>query len=565
MIEIFNSNIYNFGSSSALHLIVQYNKRRSGADMQYQFYYRLYVADRNGNPNPYGYYNNNLKLTFTLNNGIVWQPETGGHSSSGWSVENTSGWVTVSNKTTGTTPLVVKVDDQQNASWCHYTSGTFNLAVDPAGSDLGSISNFNLGSNFSVTITKYASMYDVLTIKYNSNTIKTINNVSTNSYNFTSTELNTIYGYIPSSKEITLTFELRTYSDSSKSTQVGTTKSTTAKGYVVNSNPTINSVTIVDTNSTTKTLTGSTSSPYIVVSGQSNIVVTVSASGVNRASISSITINNVTASSGVVTFNNCNTDRFDITVIDSRGNVTSTTRTTTIVWYRDLSCEANFYRQTQTSSTVLLSYSGNYWSGNFGATNNTLTLSWAYRIKGASSWTNGGTLTPTIDTSKNTYSGSINCGSIFDYQTNYEFIVYYKDKIYTNQNTGIINLTRGVGSLEVYSNAVKINGDLILNEQLIINTSISFSRGETIKSISYYLPNNYKANEIRVLSSSYNYNPDSLVGGSVRIYSPNLAVAVTSSGSLSTDNDYLYITFDNSTGNALTVYIEIIIYKIKNI
>lgn len=470
MIEIFNSNIYNFGSSSALHLIVQYNKRRSGADMQYQFYYRIYVADRNGNPNPYGYYNNNLKLTFTLNNGVVWQPETGGHSSAGWSVENTSGWVTISNKTTGTTPLVVKVDDQQNASWCHYTSGTFNLAVDPAGSDLESINNFNLGSNFSVTITKYASMYDVLTVKYGNNTIKTINDVSTNSYNFTSTELNTIYGYIPNANEITLTFELRTYSDSSKSTQVGTTKSTTAKGYVVNSNPSINSVTIVDTNSTTKALTGSTSSPYIIVLGKSNIVVTVSASGVNRANISKITINGITASSGAVTFNSCTTNSFSIVVTDTRGNPTSTTRTTTIKNYVNLTCNANFYRPTQIGSTVLLSYSGNYWSGNFGATNNTLTLSWAYRVKGASSWTGGGTLTPTIDTSKNTYSGSINCGSIFDYQTNYEFILYYSDKL-VSLNTGINNVLKGQGSLEVYKNATKVNGALLVNGSLILKNS----------------------------------------------------------------------------------------------
>ena len=43
MTEIFNSNIYNFGSSSALHLVLQYEKRRSGADMQYRFYYKIFI------------------------------------------------------------------------------------------------------------------------------------------------------------------------------------------------------------------------------------------------------------------------------------------------------------------------------------------------------------------------------------------------------------------------------------------------------------------------------------------------------------------------------------------
>ena len=126
--------------------------------------------------------------------------------------------------------------------------------------------------------------------------------------------------------------------------------------------------------------------------------------------------------------------------------------------YVQLTCSARVEREDQTSSIVNLFYSGNYFNGSFGATDNALTMSWKYREKGASEWTAGGTLSPTI--SGNTYSGSIQCGTSFDYQKNYEFMVEFSDKI-DSLNTGIITLSKGLGSLEIYDKAIKANGEVL--------------------------------------------------------------------------------------------------------
>ena len=78
----------------------------------------------------------------------------------GWNYSGTTGWHTVSNKTTGSTSFYAVLVDtggtyQQN--WNVYdTSATFYLTVDPAKSELGGISNFTIGSAIPISITKYS-------------------------------------------------------------------------------------------------------------------------------------------------------------------------------------------------------------------------------------------------------------------------------------------------------------------------------------------------------------------------------------------------------------------------
>ena len=129
-----------------------------------------------------------------------------------------------------------------------------------------------------------------------------------------------------------------------------------------------------------------------------------------------------------------------------------------MIEYVQLTCSAVFKRENQTSSIVNLTYSGNYFNGSFGTTDNALSLSWKYREAGTSEWITGGTLTPTVE--ENTYSGSIQCGSDFDYQKNYEFMVEFSDKI-DSLNSGIITLSKGQGSLEIYDKAIKANGEVL--------------------------------------------------------------------------------------------------------
>lgn len=470
METIFNSNIYNFGSSSALHLTVQYEKQRSGADMQYRFYYKIYIADRNGNPNPYGSYQNNLRLTFTLNGNGVWYPETGNNYNTGWSKEATSGWITISNKTSGTTPLTVKVDDTQNASWCHYTSGTFDLPIDPAGSDLGAISNFNIGTAFTVPITKYASMYDVLAIKINTTTIKTIENASTsNNIIFTQSELNTIYGLTTQDQNKVFTFELKTYQNSSKTSQVGVTKTKTARGYIVGANPVINTKNVADVLQDTIDLTGDATK---IIKYKSTAKVSVNVSGIYQATISSVKVNDInstynsTSGNWEVEIQNVETDTFAIEVRDSRNFTTSDSISATMINYIPLTVNVTATRNQPTDGKINLVINGNYFNDTFGTETNTLSLKYRYIEYGGTYQDNWITLIPTI--TDNTYSITTQLSN-FDYQKQFEFEVKAEDLL-EEKDVIEIKVSKGIPTFNWGEDFFNINGQLRIN-----NVPINFN------------------------------------------------------------------------------------------
>lgn len=481
MTQLFSDNVYTFGTSSALHVIVSYDKKRQGADMLYQFYYKIFISNRKGSLNPYGTYQNPVKATFILNGNNVWEKTTQGNQ--GWSFEYTSDWITVSNKTSGTTPFKFTIKDTINSGWCNYTSSTYSLVVDPAGSDIGAVANFNIGNAITVPITKYASMYDVLVVKIGSTTIKTINNASNpTTITFTSSELNTIYDLTKEVQSTEFTFELTTYEDSSKTTIVGNKKTTTARGYIVGSYPLINSITFEDTNSTTTALTGDSST---MVRYMSNVKVSVSASGVNKAKIKSITINNTTASNGIVTFNSASSNSFEVKVVDSRGFPTTQTKTMTMIDYIPLTLSPTIKREQPTNGNVVISFSGNYFSGSFGNSNNSLTVQYRAKEKGASWVDEWDTLTPTI--SGNTYTGSFTVAG-YDYQKQYVFQIKAIDKL-TTTNTIETEITKGKPIICWDENNFNVNGEIKQNGSPIfqsINWSQTYDFNTLTKSGVYY-------------------------------------------------------------------------------
>lgn len=488
MTQLFSDNVYTFGTSSALHVIVSYDKKRQGADMLYQFYYKIFISNRKGSLNPYGTYQNPVKATFILNGNNVWEKTTQGNQ--GWSYEYTSDWITVSNKTSGTTPFKFTIKDTINSGWCNYTSSTYSLVVDPAGSDIGAVANFNIGNAITVPITKYASMYDVLVVKIGSTTITTINNApNPTTITFTSSELNTIYGLTTEVQNTTFTFELTTYEDSSKATIVGTTKSTTARGYIVGSAPSINSITMVDINPKTSALTENSSTSSTMVRYMSNVKVSVSASGVNRAKIQSVTINDKTAtlSNGyyVATFNSASSNSFEVKVVDSRGFDTPNTKTMPMVSYIPLTLNASVRRNQPTDGKVVIEFSGNYFNGSFGSVSNTLTVQYRAKEKSASWVDEWNTLTPTI--SGNTYTGSFT-GADYDYQKQYVFQIKATDKFGTLPPIEL-ELTKGKPIFNWDENNFNVNGEIKKNGNPIfqsINWSETYDYNTLTKSGVYY-------------------------------------------------------------------------------
>ena len=76
----------------------------------------------------------------------------------GWSYEGTTGWYTVKNKTTGTTPFYARIYNV-NTKVILTTSSTYNLAISGAASVLGTIANFDVGNSIKIPITKYDSAF----------------------------------------------------------------------------------------------------------------------------------------------------------------------------------------------------------------------------------------------------------------------------------------------------------------------------------------------------------------------------------------------------------------------
>ena len=89
---------------------------------------------------------------------------------------------------------------------------------------------------------------------------------------------------------------------------------------------------------------------------------------------------------------------------------------------------ADFYRTDQTSSNVKLTYSGSFFNQSFGSVLNELEMAWYWKKTTDVNWTLGGTITPTI-TGNNIGSATIDCGDMYDYQTNYRFKLEAIDKL----------------------------------------------------------------------------------------------------------------------------------------
>lgn len=112
-------------SEPYVSVLLQYENRRNGADMQYRFYWKVYLE------NSGGWYYNNILFKIFLNGSNVFEQNCKS-SDTGWSFDGITPWYTVSNKTSGTTPCYFTALDTVYTSWTNYTSSTFNLYVAPA-------------------------------------------------------------------------------------------------------------------------------------------------------------------------------------------------------------------------------------------------------------------------------------------------------------------------------------------------------------------------------------------------------------------------------------------------
>ena len=250
MTNIFSSK--QWSRSPAGYWTIQYEYKRSGADMQYRFYWKVWIGSAS-------WFNDGLQLQLFV--GGVQHNITvkGVTSGKGWSYDGTTDWYTVKNKTSGTTSFYAKLKDT-NTGAIRNTSDTYSLAVSPAGSKLGTIQDFTIESGLTIPITKYNSAFtDTLEIylwdfgEYR--LLKTISGITNGTkVTFTEDELYATYSYNESLYR-EFRFILTTKSDS---TTIGSSQ-VDGKGYIAQANPsfTASQVTVVDSNESTVAVTGS--------------------------------------------------------------------------------------------------------------------------------------------------------------------------------------------------------------------------------------------------------------------------------------------------------------------
>lgn len=373
---------------------------------------------------------------------------------------------------------------------------------------IGNISNFNSNSTISIPINRFSNDYTKkLIISIGNTIIKEINNITSSDVTLndgtgtlqvtlSSSEKNIIYNNSLTTNTPTIKFKLETYSNN----ELYYSSETTATCTLQDVNPVISDVTY---SNNTSSIGGDN-----VIANTSNITITCNLQLKNNATLTSLKCNgqNMTLVSGsqyTVTLNNQNIGTFTIEAIDSRTNRTTSTITKTLINYVQLSQTATFKRVSNTSGKVLLDYSGNYWTGNFGITSNSLSICWNYRVRGSSTWIDGTCIAnPTIDTTNFKYNGSsISLNTLlgvndnfFDYTKDYEFLLTVEDEI---QEISIIySLSKGIPNTAWYEDGCMTHdGDIDITGQYLKNGqpfSESLPLGTIVKYDGNTVPDGYE-------------------------------------------------------------------------
>lgn len=237
------------------------------------------------------------------------------------------------------------------------------------------------------------------------------------SYQFvlTNEEKTALYSAIPTSNTLNVRFYVKTV--------IGETSyySSEAKTFsIVNANPIV-SASAVDTNSTTIALTGDNTK---FIKYYSNVKVTATATAQKGATISSTT--------GTGTFNNVESNSWDIVSIDSRGNTTRKTASGTLIPYVRLTCNIENTKP-DASGNITVKCDGSYFNGSFGSVANTLTVKCRYKPQGGS-YSDWYTMTVTKN---GNYYGAYYSFTIpsFNYLSTYIFECQATDKLATVSST----------------------------------------------------------------------------------------------------------------------------------
>lgn len=384
-------------------------------------------------------------------------------STTDWILLKSASW-SVGHNTDGSKQITLSASFTANAGsgmTGGSVNGTVGLDTIARGSVLLPVSDFtydsnpNVGAAFSVPATKYvSSYYDVLTIKIGSVIIATRNNYTSGNVIFSSEEISTAYAAMQASNAATFTLELRTYTDSSKSTQIGSTSSTAAAGSISSTERApilpISNITYVDTNAITKALTDTDTQ---MIKGFSDLKIIMSAKGSTRKGAifnsncyafsvpGSATqyASNTDTLNIERTFEGIATDQFVVSVMDSRKNSTPQTFNIELIPYtQPVISSFTVQRQNLTSATVVaIAFAGTYYKWNFAVSNTKTIARYHYKESGGSSygaWVN----ISTLSWAEGNFSGGFNMTGTFDVTKSYDFEIEIQDQLVSVSKSAIL-------------------------------------------------------------------------------------------------------------------------------
>lgn len=274
---------------------------------------------------------------------------------------------------------------------------------------------------------------------------------------------------IPNSKQINITFTLETY-------DADELKGTSSQNYVFEIKAgSFSAYPILNNDSETTTLTGDTTT---FISNFSSIIVD---SGVivsnNGATIKEYTfvrtnensIATVKSENSTHIFENPKlNDTFAVSVIDSRdfevllGTMTIDNENYflldyTIPQFTSLSIE----RPEQTASYVEVNLNGSFWNGNFGETENALTLEYRYKLSNQNDFSEWFSIEPIINENNFSYNGTIrnisaNLSALFEIRAT--------DTTNSQDLRTNISIPKGKSMFDWAENYFSFNGELCIND-----------------------------------------------------------------------------------------------------
>ena len=333
--------------------------------------------------------------------------------------------------------------------------------------------NLDLEQAQTLSITQYDSTFTSnleLIVKNNQNqnvTIANFENVEDGQQiSLNETQLNTLFNATSNQQKYQMFWLLYTLNNG---TSIGNT-TTQSIGVINNANPIFTDFDFADINPITTAVTSSNQS---IVGGVSTLQITIpttkKATAVKGASIVSYIISDkaidYSTSEITKTIPQYNSSKIIVSAVDTRGNTTTVQKIITdFIVYSPIAINqtsATISRTNNIDEETKISFEGTFWNSNFGKADNSLNITYKYRLKGSSdTYTTGvTTITPTI--SNNSFSvtnkailGDTNNG--FDVSKSYEIVVEVSDKLSVNEIDYTLN--PGKNAIEIVGNeVVKIN------------------------------------------------------------------------------------------------------------